>query len=316
MSFNHSFPFDPTYGYDLAALRCVAGPPEPADFADFWRGTFEEAARVPLDLALAPSALRLPNAAVFDISFNALGGARIHGWLTRPETGPITRGLVIGHGYGSREEPDEWLPAPQAAAIFPCARGLSRSAGPAFPSTVAAHVLHGITARGTYIHRGCAADLWAAASALLEVVPAARRQLDYVGSSFGGGIGALALPWDARFQKAHLGVPSFGHHPLRVTLPSVGSGEAIRTYARTHPGVLDVLRYFDAATAARHLRIPVQVVAAPFDPAVPPPGQFAVYNALSGPKELVIVEAAHFPHPGEAEETGRVRRALEAFLLP
>ena len=55
----------------------------------------------------------------------------------------------------------------------------------------------------------------------------AARRLDYMGISFGGGIGALALPWDERFHRAHLNVPSFGHHPLRLTLPepdTTGSG--------------------------------------------------------------------------------------------
>jgi cephalosporin-C deacetylase len=313
VSFPHSFPFDPAYGYNLDMLERVEGPPEPSDFPEFWRSTFIAAARVPLDLAIQPSDLRLHHTSVFDLSFNAWGGARIHGWLTRPESGPVTRGLVIGHGYGARDGPDAWLPAAQAA-LFPCARGLSRSAAPGIPSTVSKHVLHGIEHRETYIHRGCAADLWAAASALLEVVPSARERLDYVGGSFGGGIGALALPWDDRFRKAHLSMPSFGHHPLRVTLPCVGSGEAVRAYVRHQPAALEVLRYFDAAVAARHLHIPVQVVAAKFDPAVPPPGQFAVHNALPGPKERLVVEAAHFPHAGEADDTRRVRLALEVFL--
>ncbi|MEZ5576382.1 MAG: hypothetical protein R3F44_12440 [Candidatus Competibacteraceae bacterium] len=40
----------------------------------------------------------------------------------------------------------------------------------------------------------------------------------------------------------------------------------------------------------------MHVAAARFDPAVPPPGQFAVYNALAGPKELFVLRAGHFDH--------------------
>ena len=164
--------------------------------------------------------------------------------------------------------------------------------------------------RETYIHCGCVADYWGAASALIEVVPEAAGQLHYSGGIFGDGIGALMLPWDGRFAKAFLDVPSFGNHPLRLLAPCVGSGESVRQYYQSHPEVAAVLRYFDSACAARHIKIPVMVGAALFDPAVPPQGQFSVYNALSGPKELFVREAAHFSFPGEAAENQRLHQAL------
>ena len=169
------------------------------------------------------------------------------------------------------DAPDLNLPIPHAAALFPCLRGQSRSRLPGVPENGMEHVLYGIESRETYIHGGCAADLWCAASALLALVPQAGERLDYMGGSFGGGIGALALPWDKRFTAAHLSVPSFGNHPLRLTLPCVGSGESVRKYHQTYPKVTEVLRYFDAATAARRIAIPVLVAAALFDPAVPRP---------------------------------------------
>ncbi len=107
----------------------------------------------------------------------------------------------------------------------------------------------------------------------------------------------MALPWDHRFQRAVLDVPSFGNHPLRVSLPGVGSGEAVRLMYRQQPEILSVLGYFDSAIAARHIRIPTLVGCAVFDPAVPPPGQFCVYNCLSAEKALFIRPASHFEYP-------------------
>jgi len=130
----------------------------------------------------------------------------------------------------------------------------------------------------------------------------AARRLDYLGISFGGGIGALALPWDERFHRAHLNVPSFGHHPLRLALPGVGSGEAVRRYQQRTGRALATLRSFDAAAAARYLRIPVHVAAARFDPAVPPPGQFAIYNALAGEREGGLARPARLAGPGAQSE--------------
>ena len=75
-----------------------------------------------------------------------------------------------------------------------------------------------------------------------------------------------------------------------------------------------MLAYYDAATASRHTRIPVLVGAALFDPAVPPPGQFAVYNALAGEKKLFVRDAAHFTWPEQPAEDARLRKELAAWF--
>lgn len=311
--FPHAFPFDPTYGYDLEALLRIPTPEGPDDFDTFW-SDFYTAARAVSPEPTMQYVGQTGDFDVFDVIFTSVGGIQIGGWLTRPTQGPVTRGVVVGHGYGGRDFPDDWLPMSQAAAIFPCMRGQSRSRQPDIPESAFEHVLHGITSRETYVHGGCTADLWCAASALLELVPETSNRLDYMGGSFGGGIGALALPWETRFQSAYLCVPSFGNHPLRLTQPCVGSGESVRLYHQEHPEVEGVLRYFDAATAALRVQVPVLVAAALFDPAVPPPGQFSVYNALPGPKELFVLSAGHFEYPDAAREDALLREALQRFF--
>lgn len=308
----HPFPFDPTYGYDEARLLRVPAPVGPDDFAEFWTRTYEETRAVPL--ALERRRIESPQSdfKVYEIEFDSLGGVRIGGWLTVPKQGTITHGMVVGHGYGGRTEPAF---EKGAVAISPCARGFNRSATPDIPGEAFRHVLHGIKNRETYSHRGSAADLWSAASALLEFYPDLASRLHYAGVSFGGGMGALALPWDDRFHKAFLQVPSFGNHPLRVQLPCVGSGEVVRSYHRRHPEVMEVLAYFDAATAARWIKIPVLVAPALFDPAVPPPGQFAVYNGLGEPKELFVHQTGHFPSPTEEPEIREVQACLDRWWI-
>ena len=311
--FTHAFPFDPAYGYDLDALLKVYPPDEPADYSAFWQSMYSEAQKV----SVAPRRKFVEtrgNFDIFDVEFTSLHGAKIGGWLTVPQSGPVTRGVVLGHGYGGRDNPDEWLPMSQAAAIYPCMRGQSRSKSAGIPEEAAGHVLHGIASRETYIHGGCAADIWCAGTALIDLVPDAAERLDYMGASFGGGIGALALPWDDRFQSAYLCVPSFGNHPLRLTMPCVGSGESVRTHYQEHPEIAETLRYFDAAIAATHIRIPTLVAPALFDPAVPPPGQFAVYNAITGPKEVFVLSAGHFEYDASKVEDQLLNESLAAFF--
>ncbi|HEY6737604.1 MAG TPA: acetylxylan esterase [Actinopolymorphaceae bacterium] len=308
---------DPTYGYDLETLLTVGAPEPPDDFDEFWTALYGRAREVDVRARMISESADLvgEGRVGYDVEFGSLGGIRLGGWLSLPTDAAPERGLVVGHGYGGREAPDPDPLLAEAAILFFCTRGLpSRGRQPGIPDTGAFHVLHGIASRETYVHGGSAADLWCAVSALTELVPSAAPRIDYVGGSFGGGIGALALPWESRLGAACLEVPSFGNHPLRLTMPCTGSGEAVRTYAARRPEVVDVLRYFDAASAATFLRTPTHVAAALADPAVPPPGQFAVHNALAGPKELFVLTGGHMEYPGAEEEHRSLRTTQRRFL--
>ncbi|MFF3640076.1 acetylxylan esterase [Streptomyces sp. NPDC002564] len=323
-AFAHPFPFDPTHGHALDDLLTTPAPPPPPDFATFWQKRYTAARAVATAPVVGPLEDERDGQRVYGVTYTSVGGLRLGGWLGVPaEEEPPAHGFVIGHGYGGRDAPGPDLPPPlpHSATLLPCVRGMAtRSRHPRIPARSDAHVLHGISSRDTYVIADCVADLWCAASALLELFPGLAAtpgpgpRLGYLGESFGGGLGALALPWDDRFAAAHLTVPTFGNHPLRLTLPCTGSGEAVRTYHREHPEVADVLRYFDAATAAAHLRVPTLTAPALFDPAVPPPGQFAVHNALAGPRDLHVLEAGHFAYEGMREQTQALSKASRAFF--
>jgi cephalosporin-C deacetylase len=175
-------------------------------------------------------------------------------------------------------------------------------------------VLHDIHLRDRYIIGGCVADLWTGVGALLQLYGRLQDQIGYMGISFGGGIGALALAWEPRIARGHLNVPTFGHQPLRLLLPTTGSGSAVQDFARSHVHVAETLAYYDAAVAARYIRQPMHLALARFDPAVAPPGQFAVYNALPGPKQLFVLRAGHFDHPGSAAQDQELLSELRGFF--
>ncbi|MFC7624271.1 acetylxylan esterase [Microlunatus sp. GCM10028923] len=307
---------DAGYGYSLEELSAVGAPSVPDDFAEFWTARHRVARAVDTAPIMRPSADPAPSGVVlYDIEFTSTDGLRLGGWLSLPADGPVERGLVVGHGYGGRSAPELEVPVDRAAVLFPTARGLPvRGSQPDIPEGGRLHVLHGIESRDHYVHGGCVDDYWCATSALLQLVPESASRIDYLGGSFGGGIGALALPWDDRISAACLMVPSFGNHPLRVTLPCSGSGESVRLTAQERPEVLDVLQYFDAATAAGFITIPTHVGLALADPAVPPPGQFAVYNALAGKRERFLLTAGHMEYPGQVEERQALLDAQRRFL--
>jgi cephalosporin-C deacetylase len=139
--------------------------------------------------------------------------------------------------------------------------------------------------------------------------------LGYLGISLGGGIGALALAWESRISKGHINVPTFGHHPLRLRLETNGSARSVQQFYRTHKKMtLNVLRYYDAALAAKRIKIPMHCACATFDPCVAPPGQFAIYNALNCEKQLFILEAGHHNYPNQNQQEDELLKQLDDFF--
>lgn len=312
----HDYPFDPTYGYDLDRLLAIEPPATPAGFADTWRGRY--AAAVTLDPApeLGRGQDGHEGFECRDIAYRSTDGFRIRGWLLIPRDRAPARALICGHGYGGVSGPDFPLPCADALYLLPCFRGLCRSTRPPISTDPWWHVLHDIDKPERYILRGCVEDLWSGVSAVLALYPWLAGAVGYLGISFGGGIGALALPWEPRIARGHLNVPTFGHHRLRLVLPTTGSGESVRRFAEAHRHTAVTLSGYDAAIAARHIEQPMHLACALFDPVVPPPGQFAIYNALPGEKRLRVLRAGHFDYPGQAADEASLLGELAQFFQP
>jgi cephalosporin-C deacetylase len=309
------YKFDPSYGYSLTQLFAITTPKEPKDFDHFWQSRYKKA------LSLVPNPqIKLIHKdkfgwRVFMLSYISTDNVIIQAWLLVPTSGVIKRGFIIGHGYGGREEPDYHLPFKDAALLFPCFRGLALSAQPPFSSEPYWHVLHNINDKETYVLGGCVEDLWLCVSVMLILFPQTAGHLGYLGISFSGGIGALALAFETRISKAHFNVPTFGHQPLRIRLPSNGSANSVQKFYCNHKKMaLKTLRYYDAAIAAKRLVQPIHCALAVFDPCVAPPGQFAIYNALSCEKHLFLLEAGHHNYPSQVQQLTELNAELDSFF--
>ena len=311
----HSFDFDPTYGLTLEELLTIQPPKATAEFATFWKLRFHRVQQIAPRPSITDTGKQRGHWIIYDISYHSSHGATIKGWLLIPKTGIIRRGFVVGHGYGGRDEPDFDLPFHDAAILFPCCRGISRSTQAPYSSDPQWHVLHDIDKPNHYILGGCVDDIWLAFSSLLRLFPQTKGHLGYLGISFGGGIGAMAVAWDSRVKKAHFNIPSFGHQKLRLTLPTHGSGNSVQTFfKKNRKAVLETLRFHDAALAAQWIRIPTHFALAKFDPVVAPPGQFAIYNAIPGEKQLFVLDAGHHDYPLKDLQHRQLQSTLVDFF--
>ncbi|SDM34012.1 cephalosporin-C deacetylase [Catalinimonas alkaloidigena] len=305
---------DPAHPFPLSQLLQIEPPPTPDDFAAVWRERYRQARAVHPKPRIIHTGTAHPDFELYDLQYQSTDQVTLGGWVLIPKHEPVRRGVVVGHGYGGRDAPDFHLPIREAALLFPCFRGLSRSPHPPISPDPQYHVLHDIDRPDRYILRGCTEDLWLGVSALLHLFPAVAGHVGYLGISFGGGIGALALPWDLRIRRAHFNVPTFGHHPLRMQYPTYGSGAALQSYQQRHGDALSTLAYYDAAVAARFVQVPVHVAAALSDPMVTPPGQFAIYNALPHPKQRYVLRHGHAEYEGQAQEEEELLQDLNAFF--
>lgn len=309
----HPFHFDPGYGYTLERLLAVQPPSPPENFAKFWQNRYQKSLSLHPYFNMGQCGSHA-GFKIFDIQYRSTDHFDIGGWLLEPEHQAVRQCIVVGHGYGGRDQPDYHFNIPETAFLFPCFRGLSRSRSPRLSEQPHFHVLHDIDDPHRYVLGGCVEDLWLGVSLMQELYPRAADKVGYMGISFGGGIGALAIPWDKRIRRAHLNVPTFGCQPLRLSLPTIGSGAAVTGYVQKRGHIPATLAYYDAAIAATFAAQPIHIAAALFDPMVAPPGQFAVYNAWAGPKSLFVLDAGHFEYPRQEQQNQQLLRCLQAFF--
>ncbi len=309
------YEFDPSYGFSEEQLLCLGAPHPPKDFDEFWQKLYKNALQVKPQPQVQDTGKDVVGWRAFDLKYLSTDNFQIGGWLCIPSSGVVKRGLVVGHGYGGRAGPDFHFPFAETVLLFPCFRGIGRSAHGLISEDPYWHVQHNIQNRDQYILRGCVEDLWLGVSALLRLFPQVENRIGYLGISFGGGIGAMACAFDSRIQRCHFNVPTFGNQLMRLFLPTLGSGRAIQDFYHKHPKtVLQTLRYFDSAVAAQFLKQPTHVACALYDPCVAPPGQFAVYNHIAGPKQLFVLEAGHHEYPTKLLQEAALMQELNEFF--
>ena len=305
----------PSHRFDIDDLMEVCVGEEPEGFAEKWQQWREEALQVQPKPSIRDAGYDHGVWRVFDMEYTSTDRVQVGGWLLLPKSGRIERGLVISHGYGGREAPDYHYGFENAALLFPCARGLGRSKHPPISHEPRWHVRHDIDKPESYVLRGCVEDVWLAVSAMLRLVPHLEGHIGYMGGSFGGGVGAMALAWEERIARGHLSLPSFGYQMLRIQLKTLGSAASIQTLYKKEPDlVTNTLQWYDAAFAARHITMPMHVACALSDPVVSPPGQFAIFNALAGPKQLFTLSAGHMDYADQEEEARDLQKELEVFF--
>lgn len=264
---------------------------KPADFDDFWEGVLAQAAKIPLDPTFEPAPLRSTEAVeVFDVRWSSLDGLRIAGWYCRPRgaNGPLPA-LIHVPGYVSEPMLPKASAAQGYAALSVAPRGKLRSNSqfnPGYPGLLT----HNIVDRNTYSYRGFYVDAWRAVDVLLSRPEVDPKRIGITGSSQGGALTIVTAAMRTEIRAAAAGAPylcgMMDAIKLTHSYPYQEINDYLRLYPEREPLVRKTLAYFDGINFADRIRCPIIVNIGLNDDVCPPETGYAVFNAMSCPKQL------------------------------
>ena len=183
---------------------------------------------------------------------------------------------------------------------MPCVRGLGLSQCKDIPWQIAEHAGYGFDDPAHYVIVGGVRDLWIALTIMIDMFPDTADNIVCRGSSLGGAMGAMCIPWDERIHYGDLNVPTLGGKTALNNPGTVSkSGLTRHRKAFESEAGMRVLDMCNASSAAQFIRVPTLVTPALSDEMVPPPGQFAVANSI--PEKYRIMRIREVGH-GKASE--------------
>jgi cephalosporin-C deacetylase len=274
----------------------------PPDFDEFWAAILAQAEAIPLNPALEHVPLRSTDEVdVYEIHYDSLDRLRVAGWYCVPKERylpPPYPALLIVPGYISEPTlPKSWARMGYAA-VGVAPRGKLRSNrdfNPGYPGLLVSNVVD----RNTYAYRGFYVDACRAVDFVKSRPEVDPTRIGVHGSSQGGAltITTAALRNDAITCGA-AGAPYLCGFMDAAALTHTYPYEEINDYLRLHPEreslVRETLAYYDGINFAPRIRCPMLVYIGLEDDVCPPETGYAVYDAMTGPKQLhATPHAAH-----------------------
>ena len=310
----------PLVDFPLEKLRSYTGiNPRPADFDAYWDAALAEMEAVDPQTELRPTAFRCATAECFDLFFTGVGGSRVHAKYLRPKAAGSGGGAGVPavlqfHGYtGNSGEWNDKLnlvgASGFAVAALDCRGqgGQSQDLGGATGNTFKGHIIRGLddpdprklAFRQIFLDTAQLAKIVAG----FPEVDAAR--IGAMGGSQGGALTLACASLAPHLIKRAGSTYPFLSDYLRVWEMDLAEAayEEVRTYFRQfdplhlrQEEVFTKLGYVDIQHLAPRIRGEVLMGTGLMDRVCPPSTQFAAYNKIGAPKDVMIYP--DFGHEG------------------
>lgn len=297
----------------LEQLQSYAGRnPRPADFDAFWDRSLAEMHALDPQIELIPSAFTAPNADCFDLYFRGVGGARVYAKYLRPKKldAPCP-GLVMLHGYsgssGDWQDKLSYVGQGFAVVALDCRGqgGLSEDVGGVKGTTFRGQIVRGLDdAPEKLLSRSIYLDCAQLAGLLMAMPEVDAARVGVTGGSQGGGLTLACAALEPRLVRAAPIFPFLCDYRRVWEMDlAVGAYEELRTFFRQfdprherEDEIFTRLGYIDVQFLAPRIKAQVLMGVGLMDTICPPSTQFAAYNKITAPKELVIYP--DFGHEG------------------
>lgn len=312
----------------LSQLQAYEGiSPKPGDFDRYWERALSELDAQSLNYELVPAEFTSVLAECFHLYFTGVGGARIHCKYVRPKLSSAGKGpgVVMFHGYGC--DSGDWLEKVGYAAhgisvlAMDCRGqgGISEDNLTVQGTTIRGHIIRGIDDPDpdNLYYRNVFLDTAQAARILMAMPEVDPERVGAFGLSQGGGLTVACASLEPRIKIAVPVYPFLSDYKRAWEANITASAyEELNYYFRffdphhlREQDIFNRLGYVDIQNLADRITGKVLWVTGLMDPICPPSTQFAAYNKITAPKELLVYhEYGHEYLPYLAD------RALQSFL--
>jgi len=310
----------PVFEMPLEELRVYQGRnPRPRDFDSYWADALGELDALDSQVDMQPVDQPAAFADCFDLRFTGVGGARIYAKYLRPRALGSTGhpAVVVFHGY-SGSSPDWFALLPYVAQGFCVAAldcrgqgGRSEDVGGVAGNTLQGHIIRGLLdSPSKLLYRQIFLDCVQLTRIVMSLPEVDPTRLGATGGSQGGGLTLACAALEPRVKLAAPIYPFLSDYQRTWEMDlAVDAYEELRQFFRRfdprHERAAETfttLGYIDVQHLAARIQARVLMATGLMDRVCPPSTQFAAYNKITSPKDMVIYpDFAHETLPNIAD---------------
>lgn len=287
----------------------------PADVDAYWDKGIAEMEALGTACELVPAKYRFPGVECFEMYFTGVGGSRIHCRYARPakREGRLPA-MCLFHGYsgdcGQFAHLLKWVAAGFVVASMDC-RGQGGSSEDRTP--VSGNTLHGHIIRGLedpdpekLYYRSVYLDAAQMARIVMAMDEVDETRVGATGGSQGGGLTLACAALTPKLNRAAPMMPFLCDYRRvwEMDLDVHAYSELREFFRHTDPRheceeeFFTKLGYIDNQHMAHRIRAEILMFTGLMDTICPPSSQFAAYNKITAPKNVVIYpDFAHEGYP-------------------
>ena len=283
----------------------------PADFDAYWDRAVAQMEALGTGCELIP-AFTAPGLECFEMYFTGVGGARIHCRLVKPTSPGRHPAICLYHGYtgscGSFMGLMNWAAAGFVVAAMDCCGqgGLSEDITPVIGNTFNGHIIRGLSDPDPekLYFRSVFLDAAQMARIVMAMDDVDEARVGATGGSQGGGLTLACAALTPALNRAAPMVPFLCDYRRVWEMDlDVDAYTELKTYFRFYDPrheregeIFTKLGYIDNQHLAHRTKARVKMFTGLMDTVCPPSTQFAAYNKLTSPKEVVLYP--DFGHEG------------------